>query len=444
LYKTTSMEGRVFYEGLLEALARGMSSAKGYLGEHGPRTSVLAHEVGVHLGLSEKDLAYLYFGAVLSDMGMIGLAESAWENPVPVLPRRMREEVQSHPTRSAAGIGTIPYVNGCETLVRHHHEWWDGSGYPLGLEGEEIPLGSRVLRIADTVTALGAVRPHRGALSSSEIRDIVTQGAGSEFDPRIARLWLELDQLGEVPEFTRERHEEVRAEAVAALIPPVVPVSSNGVLLELFASLIDAKDPYTGGHSKRVACLSGLLAEAMGLSEEEQVRATAAGYLHDLGKLAVPSRILRKPTRLTSIECERVRRHSDDGADLLEEIPVLQSFAPACRYHHEHWDGSGYPSGLQGNEIPQLARIIGICDAFDAMTSSRAYRGSLLFAQAREEISGNLGGQFSPSEAEAFLSLPDEMLMDLDRMERNEFDLLGVVLQASYRSDFEDALPLRG
>ena len=112
----------------------------------------------------------------------------------------------------------------------------------------------------------------------------------------------------------------------------------------------------------------------MGLDETEQEHARAAGYLHDLGKLAVPSRLLRKPDALDDSEHERIRRHASDGAELLGEIPVLELFAPACRHHHERWDGRGDPDGLAGEGIPRVARILAVVDAYDAMTSARAYR----------------------------------------------------------------------
>jgi putative nucleotidyltransferase with HDIG domain len=129
-------------------------------------------------------------------------------------------------------------------------------------------------------------------------------------------------------------------------VPQEVPVTSAGVLLELFSSLIDAKDPYTGGHSRRVASLAGAMMDALGHTPEIQKHARVAGYLHDLGKLSVPSRILRKPGRLEPEENARVREHARDGARLLEDIPALRAFAPACRYHHEHWDGGGYSEGI--------------------------------------------------------------------------------------------------
>jgi putative nucleotidyltransferase with HDIG domain len=435
--QTVSIEGRTFYQGLLEAMAQGMGSAKDYLVQHSPRAAVLAHVLGARVGMTEHELAELFFGAVLADLGMIGLVEDAWETPVAVLPDRARDEVQSHPLRSAAGASAIPYLGGSERLIRHHHEWWDGSGYPFKLQGEEIPLGARILRLADTVTALAEPRPQRPAYAHHEIREIVKAGAGSEFDPKLAKLWLKLDASGELPPYRRGEYSALRSHAVEALVPHEVPVSSAGVLLELFSSLIDAKDPYTGGHSRRVAQLAGTVMEALGHAPEVQTHARVAGYLHDLGKLSVPSRILRKPERLAPEENERVRQHATDGAKLLEEIPALRAFAPACRYHHEHWDGGGYSEGIAGEKIPLVARVLGICDAYDAMTSTRAYRPALSHETAVAEVKAFRGVQFGPRETDAFLAIPQSVFAGLEDDVVADFHLLAVAVSVSHAEHAE-------
>lgn len=419
----TSIAGRHFYQGLLEALAQAMGTAKGYLFEHGPRTALLAHALGVELSLSEEELSELFFGAVLADIGMIGLVEAAWDEPVPVLPEDARREVQQHPERSAAVASAIPFLEGSELFVRHHHEWWDGTGYPDGLERDDISLGARILRLADTVTALGESRPQRERCSPQEIRETVVRASGTEFDPEIAGLWLDLDRTGMLAAFHHGRYRELRLHAIETLVPEQVPVASSELLLDLFSSLIDAKDPYTGGHSRRVAHLAGGLARAMGLDDLIQGRVRTAGHLHDLGKLSVPSRILRKAAGLDPEENERVRRHAGDGARLLEEIPALRAFATACRHHHERWDGRGYPEGISGERIPLFARILGVCDAYDAMTSARAYRSALTHEQAIGELRAGVGIQFAPQEAEIFLTLPDTLFERSESGEEERFAL---------------------
>jgi HD-GYP domain-containing protein (c-di-GMP phosphodiesterase class II) len=184
---TGSKSGREFYAGLLEALTHVMGTAKGYLRDHGPMVAMLSTQLGTEMGLSRKDCAGLFFASVLSDMGMVGLAEDAWENPVPELSPEVRARVELHPERSEERVEQIPHLEGLAPLVRHHHEWWDGSGYPDALEGEAIPLGAQILRLADTVTALGQQRPHRPALGADAITEIIARGTGTEFGPDVAK-----------------------------------------------------------------------------------------------------------------------------------------------------------------------------------------------------------------------------------------------------------------
>lgn len=267
-----------------------------------------------------------------------------------------------------------------------------------------------MLRLADTVTGLGEPRPHRHKRSPEETRATIASSSGQELDRNLTSVWLELLDSDALPTVQSAIYREIRERAVETLLFMGQASEPDGaLLLELLAFLIDAKDPYTGGHSRRVARLAEAVAESMGLNEEEQEQARAAGYLHDLGKLAVPSRVLRKPEALTESENERVRRHAADGAELLGEIPVLQPLAPACRSHHERWDGRGYPDGLAREDIPGVARILSVCDAYDAMTYERAYRPGRSHEAALAEVREQAGLQFAPIEAEAFLRLSDSL-----------------------------------
>lgn len=405
--------GRAFYSGLLEALTGVMGSAKGYLRNHGPRVAVLATRLGSEFGLSQQERSRLVFAAVLSDMGMVGLAEDAWENPVPELSDEVRRRVRQHPQRSEMRVREIPHCEALGPLVRHHHEWWDGSGYPDGLSGTAIPMGARILRLADTVTALAAGRPHRGALEPAEIVEIVEAGAGKEFGPDIAKTYLELRATGEIPRFSREDYREIVLAAAEHLLPTEVSSPSTNQLLNIVANLVDAKDPYTGGHSRRVAVLAVAVADELRLAGHIKSTLWAVGYLHDLGKLAVPLRVLTKEGRLTDEEFDFIKAHPTDGADILDDIPTLRHLTTGVRYHHERWDGRGYPEGLAGDGVPLVAQIIAVCDAYDAMTSKRAYRDSLGSDFALAEVARERGAQFSPIAAEGFLAISGDIFEGL-------------------------------
>jgi len=168
------------------------------------------------------------------------------------------------------------------------------------------------------------------------------------------------------------------------------------LLLSLYvmASVVEARDPYTGGHLWRVSQFSRLLAEDLGLARSEIARITLGGFLHDLGKVGVPDAILNKPDKLTDDEYAIIKTHPDIGRRLLANHPLAQLVHAAIVQHHETPDGRGYPAGLVGDAIPLEARIVGVCDAFDAMTSTRPYRRGMPIAKALAIIADNLGRQF--------------------------------------------------
>lgn len=171
------------------------------------------------------------------------------------------------------------------------------------------------------------------------------------------------------------------------------------------AKTIEYKDPYTRGHCERVMEYSDTLAVKIGLSEEDRKRLRYACILHDIGKIGIPGRILDKPGRLTEEEYEIVKRHPILGEELVKHVPFLREIAFLIRWHHERWDGKGYPDGLRGYEIPLEDRIMAIADAFDAMTSDRPYRKALSMKEAMEEIRRGMGGQFDPVLASEFLKM---------------------------------------
>lgn len=169
--------------------------------------------------------------------------------------------------------------------------------------------------------------------------------------------------------------------------------------------IVEARDPYTGGHLWRVSQFSKLLAQQAGLSRRNIALCEVGGFLHDLGKVGVPDAILNKPDRLTDGEYDVIKTHPSVGGKLLSNHPLANLAFEAVVGHHERPDGKGYPHGLAGDVIPEVARIVGIADAFDAMTSTRAYRKGMPTEKAFTIIGDELGRQFDASLAKHFLSL---------------------------------------
>ena len=275
--------------------------------------------------------------------------------------------------------------------------------------GSGVPPGAQILRIADTVTALGGNRPQRPSVGRPEVAKIIQESVGNELGPEVAETFLALDRAGEIPRFTQQAYRHTVMRAAEHLLPEEVSPLSTDQLLCIVANLIDTKDPYTSGHSRRVAVLAVAVADQMGLEGRLKSQLWAVGYLHDLGKVAVPLRVLAKNGKLSDEEFAYIRAHPGDGARILERIPTLEHLTTGVRYHHERWDGRGYPEGLSGDRIPLVAQIMAVCDAYDAMTSKRAYRDSLGPEYAKEEVVREAGTQFGPSAAEAFLEVSDDI-----------------------------------
>lgn len=182
--------------------------------------------------------------------------------------------------------------------------------------------------------------------------------------------------------------------------------------LYVMASLVEARDPYTGGHLWRVSQYSRLLASAAGLADSDVARIALGGFLHDLGKIGVPDAILNKPDRLSDDEYSVIKTHPEIGNRLLSGHPLAELVRVAVLSHHETPDGQGYPHGLAGNDIAIDARIVGITDAFDAMTSTRPYRRGMPTAKALDIIEENLGSQFDQALGRRFIELGHSGALD--------------------------------
>lgn len=179
-------------------------------------------------------------------------------------------------------------------------------------------------------------------------------------------------------------------------------------IVETLSGTIDAKDKYTNGHSVRVGTYAEEIARRAGFPESECARIYMIGLLHDVGKIGIPDQIINKTSRLTDEEYAIIKTHPVIGAGILKNITVLPHIADGARWHHERYDGKGYPDGLKGEEIPKIAQIIGVADAYDAMTSNRSYRFAMEQKQVRLEIEKGKGTQFAPQYADIMLQMIDE------------------------------------
>src|SRR5215213_7681894 len=164
--------------------------------------------------------------------------------------------------------------------------------------------------------------------------------------------------------------------------------------VKALAAAIDGKDPYTRGHSERVARFSLAIGESLGLPDDEMEKLRISALLHDVGKIAIEDNILKKPAALTEEEYEIMKQHPQKGYKIMSQIPAMQDFLPGMYMHHEMMDGRGYPQGLKGDEIPMQARIVSVADTFDAMTTDRPYQKAMKFEDALSRIKAFVGTRY--------------------------------------------------
>ncbi len=177
--------------------------------------------------------------------------------------------------------------------------------------------------------------------------------------------------------------------------------------IEILRHTVEAKDPYTKGHSDRVSAYAVLLGQKLSLAGEDIEKLRIGGLFHDIGKIGIPDSILLKESKLTDEEYAKIKEHPVIGYNMLEHATMFNDILDIVKYHHEKFDGSGYPEQIAGSNIPYLARITAVVDAFDAMTSKRSYRDSLPMDVVKSEILANLGSQFDPEIGIAFLDILD-------------------------------------
>jgi PAS domain S-box-containing protein len=387
--------GERLYGDVIRTLAQALDLDEGVKLYHGWRVGLLAHGIGAHLpGPGGVDL---YTAGLLHDIGGIGLADHIVHharNPEP------SPGAVTHVREGARILRPFELFRPLVEVVADHHERYDGRGYPRGRAGAAIPVAAGIVHLADTLEvglrfagagerlalAREVSRSSRGTLCAPEVADAAL--ALLEADADLAEALYDDAAL-------RRRVQAVRPDASGLGHVSVVELLSQ--LLWLFSRLIDAKHAYTVGHSQRVAFYALRIASALGPDQFNPWDLLWAGLLHDVGKVGVPRRLLEKPGALAADERAQVEKHAQDTIDLISSISDLEPLAYPAAAHHERYDGSGYPRGTAGEAIPLLGRILCLADAYDAMTSDRAYRRGLPHEEAVSRLRQGAGQQFDPA-----------------------------------------------
>lgn len=256
-------------------------------------------------------------------------------------------------------------------------EHWDGGGKPEGRSGQNIPQGAQIALLAQVTDVF-----FKSIGRDAAIKEVVGR-AGSWFDPLLTKAFAE---LAADPRFWDALDAPDLPVRVLALEPQDIQREVDDDYLDdialAFAKVIDAKSPYTAGHSERVAVFADLIAEEMGETPEMRRTLRRAALLHDVGKLGISNTILDKPGKLTDEEFAEIRKHPVHSGNILSGIPSFRGIAEIGRDHHEKLDGKGYPYGISGSAISHATRIVSLADIFDALTAERPYRGPMPVSQA--------------------------------------------------------------
>jgi putative nucleotidyltransferase with HDIG domain len=422
---------------ILSALSYALDLTEGHPRGHAARTCLIGMALGRVAGLPDDQQQDLFYALLLKDAGCSSNAErmfqvfggddqaakrGAWEQdwrtlrgqasyalkfaePGGSLGTRLKKLIalatggraigrsiyQIRCERGAEIAKALGFSDATARAIRCMDEHWDGGGYPEGLSGAAIPLLGRIVGLAQVAEIFSGQDGPDAALA------VVRERRGRWFDPdlvkafgavaRDAALWRR------VASASLDR-EVADAEPQVLQFPVDQPRLDR--IAEAFAWVVDAKSPFTFQHSERVAELATAMAGRMGLSSAECVRVKRAGLLHDIGKLAVPNRILDKPSKLTESEWQVVRLHPYYSYQILERVPVFCEFALDASAHHERMDGRGYYRNLRGDQLSLCARILATADKVDALSADRPYRKGMPRERVYSILSADAGFDLCP------------------------------------------------
>ena len=365
--------------------------------------------------LSTWDIELLIMSSQLHDVGKISIKDEILMKPGKLTCEEF-EEMKKHTTygvdiikKIESGTKESEFLQYAEVLAGSHHERWNGTGYPYGLKGDDIPLLGRLTAVIDVYDALTNARPYKSAYTHKEAVEIIREGAGTHFDPLITEVFLAHEK-----EFEKNKIEKRDFFAQSDKLLPAANAVANVM------GIHGGKDQNS---VERLQRYLGLFINA--LLEQEQYKNEVSAWdrdlflisaqLHDVGQISVADNILGKTEKLTEDEYRIVKTHVDFGGKIIRQIKdkiknggLLHHTEAMAENHHERWDGTGYPRGLKGEEIPLQGRIMAIADAYDALTTDRPHRERKTHKEAVEIIMYGRGTHFDPGLVDIFLEFEED------------------------------------
>ena len=416
---------------LLGALSHALDMTEGQPAGHSMRSCWIAQQLGRAIGLGTTELRDLYYATLLKDSGCssnasrlcqlfladdlafkrerrttglglpsllrfvvrhagvqagLGMRVRTLLNAVQNGGEIHRELTGTRCTRGAQIARQLRFGEDVADAIQSLDEHWDGGGQPQGLSGKEIPLYARIASLAQFVDVFHA------SVGPRATREEVARRAGRWFDPRLADAF---GALATDPAFWRQLASDDLEQRVLEMEPAQQPQPVDDDYLDdiaaAFGQIVDAKSPWTAGHSARVALVADQVARQLGLGETERRWLRRGALLHDIGKLGVSNRILDKAGKLDAAEWAAVQRHALYSEQILGRISAFGLLARVAGAHHEKLDGSGYPRGLDARHIRLETRVITTADIFDALTADRPYRAAMPTDEALRVMRASVG-----------------------------------------------------
>jgi HD-GYP domain-containing protein (c-di-GMP phosphodiesterase class II) len=431
---------------LIGALSHALDLTEGQPQGHSQRCCWIGFKLGAACGFSQDELSDLYYALLLKDLGCssnaaricqlyladdrnfkrdfkqidgslpqalrfvlghTGLSASMAERfrAIVNIMRNggeiSRELIEARCHRGAEIAALMRFSPTVCQAIQNLDEHWDGGGKPEGRNRSTIPQSAQIALLAQVADVF-----HMSNGSAAAIKEVEAR-AGTWFDPSLVEVF---GALADDPELWSNLASPDLREQVLALEPVAIRRAADEDYLDDvalgFAKVIDAKSPFTSGHSERVAVFTDLIAEGLGLPLPERRALRRAALLHDIGKLGISNTILDKPAKLTSEEFAEIKKHPVYSGDILSGIATFKDLADIGRGHHEKLDGTGYPLGLKGSEISLHTRIVTVADVFDALTAERPYRGPMTISDALALMARDVGTAF---DADCFAALTRAM-----------------------------------
>ena len=393
-YSKRNPNARLFHE-LLESTSRVVNLVEYKDTHHSDRVALNCLRLARRVGISDQyTLAQVYFAGLLHDIGEIGIPD----NLIYKKGKLSEEEFQTLTTHTAIGqqiASQVPVLSQAAQLILWHHERWDGTGYPEGLTMDETPMLAQVVSLCD---AFDNIR-RGGLFSKPEDWDKeLVRFAGIQFNPSLVRPLIDLTKEGLADDTERSPEDDEVLNAMERQRDVIEQLRENyvGIIVNFLLTLLEAKHKDSALHSKRVARLCHRMGQQMKLSEQELQALVIAGNLHDIGKVGIPNSILDKPGLLDDQEYREVQKHPQYAATILKPLSGFEEVNEAVLYHHERWDGCGYPEGLKGEDIPLLARILHLCDLADALIHLKPVPEHRATDKVRYVIEDGFGSYFDP------------------------------------------------